>query len=344
MTVSLTPDSQGLGRRYHPVRLERETRPPRRRARALRPRPRTSPRGCASGAHRPVRLNISQTSVAPTTGFSVTASCHFRSVQIPAATVPRRASTGPSELLLRLGGAFRSLLDESEASRMRLRRKRRGRGQSEKSGRRRVVGVDRRHDAVLQDPPRGVGIRLVEVDTWSAPAERLVRSDVSQDVAPSGNVREVDDQVGSLRQAQQYAIAIVGGDVHRCRENPPSLPICHTSTGTSLKSRIEARLAVQEAESVAALLDLEERRVPVHHDRVPEELGIPDRRERPDRNVGVDDSIEELAVSDRTASRPPRRTGRGSRSGSRYRLFGGNLSFSRGAGREARPVLQYARR
>ena len=101
-------------------------------------------------------------------GFSVTASCHFRSVQIPAATVPRRASTGPVELLLRLAGAFRSF-SMSEASRMRLRRKRRGRGQPEKSGRRRVVCVHRRDDAVLQDPPRGVGIRLVEIDTWSAP-------------------------------------------------------------------------------------------------------------------------------------------------------------------------------
>jgi hypothetical protein len=182
---------------------------------------------------------------------------------------------------------------------MRLRRKRRGRGQPEKSGRRRVVGVDRRHDAVLQDLPRGVGIRLAEVDAWSAPAERLVRSDVSQDVASSGNVREVDDQVCPLRQAHQHAIAVVGSEVHRCREEPTfvaDLPHLDPWDVVEVEDQ-EARLAaVQEAESVAALLDLEERpRVPVHHDRVSEELGIPDGRERPDRNVGVDDSIEELA-------------------------------------------------
>ena len=78
------------------------------------------------------------------------------------------------------------------------------------------------HDPELQDLSGGIRVGRVEVPgrrlTGLAAAERLVRSDVAQDVAAHRHVGEVHDQVGALGQPHQQPVVVVGGQVDRGRE------------------------------------------------------------------------------------------------------------------------------
>ena len=80
---------------------------------------------------------------------------------------------------------------------------------------------------------------------------------------------------------------------------PPSLPICQTSTpGIWPKSRIRKRdwQPFRKRKPVAPLLHrLERPGVAVDHDRVAEELGVPDRREVGVGDVRAGDPVEERA-------------------------------------------------
>ena len=145
-------------------------------------------------------------------------------------------------------------------------------------------GATRRHDAELHDLAGGRRVGRVEVDAGDPAAERLVGPEVAEDVAADRHVREVDDDVGALGEAHQEPVAAAGGDVHRGGEEAAlvaDLPDLDAGDVREVEDQ-EARLAaVEEAEPVAPLLDdLERPGVAVDHDRVAEELGVPDRRER----------------------------------------------------------------
>ena len=95
-----------------------------------------------------------------------------------------------------------------------------------------------------------------------ATAEGLVGADVAQLVVAERHLREVHDEVGALREAQEQPVAVRRGQIDRRGRNPPSLPICQTSTpGIPVEVEDqEARIAaVEEPEPVAALLDVQER-------------------------------------------------------------------------------------
>ena len=57
--------------------------------------------------------------------------------------------------------------------------------------------------------PVEVGSATVEVDAGLPAAERLVGTDVAEDVVPDRHVGEVDDEVGPLGQPHQEAVAVV---------------------------------------------------------------------------------------------------------------------------------------
>ena len=110
--------------------------------------------------------------------------------------------------------------------------------------------------------------------------ERLVRSDVAQDVAAFRHVGEVHDQVGALRQTQQQPVAVVGGQVHGGRQEAALVadrPDLHTRDLAEVQDQEPRLAAIEKPEPVAAALDgVEWPCVAVDHDRVAEELGVPD--------------------------------------------------------------------
>jgi hypothetical protein len=141
----------------------------------------------------------------------------------------------------------------------------------------RILDLDCRHDAELHDLTGAVGVGDVEVAGRLATAEGLVRADVLEDVVPDGNVGEVDDHVRPLGEAHEEAVLVVCREIHRGGEEPAfvaDLPRLDAGDAAEVEDQ-EARLAaVEEAEPVATLLDLEERPgVAVDHDHVAEELG-----------------------------------------------------------------------
>jgi hypothetical protein len=152
----------------------------------------------------------------------------------------------------------------------------------------------------LHDLTGAVGVGEVEVAGRLAAAEGLVRPDVLEDVVPDGNVGEVDDHVRPLGETHEEAVLVVRREIHRGGEEPAFVAdLPHLDAGdTAEVEDQEARLAaVEEAEPVATLLDLEERpRVAVDHDHVAEELGVPDRRDVAVRDIRTGDPVEELAA------------------------------------------------
>ena len=118
-------------------------------------------------------------------------------------------------------------------------------------------------------------------------------------VAARGDVGEVDDHIGAFGQAHEQPVAVVGREVDRRGEEAalvPDLPGLDARDPAEVEDE-EARLAaVEEAEAIAALLDGEEGPgVAVDHDRVAEELRIPDRGERPFGDEVPHQPVEERA-------------------------------------------------
>ncbi len=111
-------------------------------------------------------------------------------------------------------------LDESQRPREGLRWERRDRGQLEELRRGRVVVSDARHDSELHDLARGVGVGGLELDSRVASAEGLVGSEVPEEVAPHGYVREIDDHVGPLGQTHEQPVVVIRGDVHGRGQEP----------------------------------------------------------------------------------------------------------------------------
>ena len=221
-------------------------------------------------------------------------------------TVPSMAAAGPRPSRI---GDHRHHLEQSQRPRPDRRRQRRQRRQHEELGRRRRIGSQRRPDAELHDLPGGVGIGEIEV---RRPARRRRTARRGRGCrgrsCPTGTL--VKSTITSARSARPISswlprpVMLTGA-----ARKPPSLPICQTST-PGIVGEVEdqeARLAaVEEAEAVAPLLDVQERPgVAVHHDRVAEELRVPDRRD-----VGVRGCTgpgrrrrRTRASPDRTASR-----------------------------------------
>ena len=115
-------------------------------------------------------------------------------------------------------------------------------GQLEELRRRAGVGADGGHDAELQHLAGQSRIGDVEVVRRLAAAERLVGAEIAEDVVADRDVREVDDHVRPLGQPHQEPVAETAVRFTGSARNPPSLPICHTSTpGMFAKSRMRKR-------------------------------------------------------------------------------------------------------
>ena len=145
--------------------------------------------------------------------------------------------------------------------------------------------------------PVDVGVGGVEVDAGDAATEGLVGSDVAEHVVADRHVGEVDDQIGPLGQAHQQPVAVVGGEVHRGGEEAALVadrPDLDAGDLAEVEDQEAGLAAVEEPEPVAALLDgLERPGVAVDHDRVAEELGVPDRRDVGVGMYGPGDAVEE---------------------------------------------------
>ena len=164
--------------------------------------------------------------------------------------------------------------------------------------RRRRVGGQRRDNLELHDLAGRCRIRNREVDTRHATAKRLIRTDVAEYVVAHRDVGEIDDHVGALGQAHQQPVA-GSREVDRRREETAlvaDLPDLDTRNVGKVQDQHAGLAAVQEAEAIATLLyGLERPGVAVDHDRVAEELRIPDRREaHVSRDKRADDRVEEL--------------------------------------------------
>ncbi len=92
---------------------------------------------------------------------------------------------------------------------------------------------------------------------------------------------------------------MVRGNVdRRCQEAAliSNLPDFHTGDVSKVEDEETGLAAIQEAEAVAALLDVQEwPGVAVHHDHVTEELGVPDRRDIAIRDEWSSEFVEEIA-------------------------------------------------
>ena len=126
-------------------------------------------------------------------------------------------------------------------------------------------------------------------------------------VGPDRHVGEVDDHVGALRRAEQQlrrARPGAAGSRRRCRSARTGRPSVHFEDQ-------ETRVAdVQEAEPVAALLDVEERPgVAVDHHRVAEELRVPDRRDVARRPSQALSGMNGICSSGETPSKNARLSG-----------------------------------
>jgi hypothetical protein len=152
----------------------------------------------------------------------------------------------------------------------------------EEARRCRVVNLLARDDTEFEHLPGGLGIRRLEVNAGPASAERLVRPEVPQHIAPRTDAREVDDHVRALGRPEQHVTTELR-QVDRLREKA-SLVADLPRLGAGHRAPVEdeeARLAaVEDPKPVAALLDCEVRPArAVDDDHVAEELRVPDRRE-----------------------------------------------------------------
>ena len=95
------------------------------------------------------------------------------------------------------------------------------------------------------------------------------------------HVGEVDDDIGALGRAHEQLVAVDGGQVDRRSQETTlvaDLPDFDAGDVAEVQDQEAGVAAVQEAEAVAPLLDIQERPgVAVDHDAVAEELGVPDR-------------------------------------------------------------------
>ena len=201
-------------------------------------------------------------------------------------TVPRSASTGPngspfaqSRTMLPFLVLTRTVADScslsetwrvlvaapsgASAGRPSLLRRRAG------------VGRGRADDAKEHHLSGRLGVGLVEVLARGPAPERLVGGEVLENnLAPRGDVREVDDHVGALGRAEQQLL-----DLHRGGQEAAvvaDLPERHIASHPQDQ---EPRVAaVQEPEPVATPLHLQIwPGGAVDDDRVAEELRVPDR-------------------------------------------------------------------
>ena len=180
-----------------------------------------------------VKLWISQTSVAPSAGFSVIGSSQPSGLPLPSGlSVPRSASTGRTARRARSRGRrcrrgahlheSRSLV-QRDLARVVAAPQRRDRRQHEPVGRRAGVALAARDDVEPHHLAGRVRVGRLEVDR-PAPRRRTARRarGSQDDLGPERDVREVDDHVGALRRAeQQLRDARTGAG-----RKPPSLPIC----------------------------------------------------------------------------------------------------------------------
>ncbi|MEW6268283.1 MAG: hypothetical protein AB1689_03175, partial [Thermodesulfobacteriota bacterium] len=192
--------------------------------------------------------------------------------------------------------------------------------QREQLGRRRPVAARGVLQTELHDLAGRARVRRLEVDPRHPAAERLVGSDVDEIEARAGrhgHGAEVDDDVRTLRRAEQQLV-----ELHRCGEEAllgadlpegaADLAPGRAVVGIARRDETEdeeARIrAVQEAQPVATPLDVEVRPgAPVHHDRVAEELGVPDRRDvarRPGERALGDERDLQLAHVEAFEERP----------------------------------------
>ncbi len=218
-------------------------------------------------------------------------------------TAPNMASAGPSQdvdiISMRAKGRVTVLAGKWGDGR-----------QGEELRRRRRVRRDRGDDPELQDLTGRVRIGHLEVllvrlaaDGRLPAAEGLVRSEVAQHVAPHRDVGEVDDEVSALGQPHEKPVAVGRGQVHGCGQEATLVadgPDLDTHDVGEVEDQEAGLAAVEEAQPVAALLDdLERPRVAVDHDRVAEELRVPDRGEvrvRDEARVLRRGAVEELAA------------------------------------------------
>jgi hypothetical protein len=155
--------------------------------------------------------------------------------------------------------------------------------QPQVSGRSRGVGGEGGADAELHDLARRGRVGNIEVVGRLTAAERFVGSEVAEHIAPHRHVGEVDDQIGPLGKAHQQPVAVSGGEVDRGSEKPTLVadrPDLDARDLAEVEDEEPGLASVEETEPVAALLHGQVRpgrTVGDHH--VPEELGVPDRRD-----------------------------------------------------------------
>jgi len=100
----------------------------------------------------------------------------------------------------------------------------------------------RGHHLELHDLAGRARIRWREVHARYAAAERLVRTDVAEDVVSHRYVGEVDDHVGALGVTHQQPVAIHRREIHRRRQEAALVAdLPDLDTRMVLKSRIRAR-------------------------------------------------------------------------------------------------------
>ena len=113
------------------------------------------------------------------------------------------------------------------------------------------------------------------------------------------DVREVDDEVDSLGQAEDDPVVVVGGEVDGTGEEPTLVadnPHLDARDPGEVEDEEPGLAPVEHPEPVAPLFDVEVRPcAAVDHDGVPEELGVPRRGDVGVRDVGTLDAVEEGA-------------------------------------------------
>ena len=122
---------------------------------------------------------------------------------------------------------------------------------------------------------------------------------IAEDVVAQRHIGEVNDHVGALGRTHEQLAAVERRHIDwRGQEATlvADLPYLHAGDVAEIQDQ-EARVAaIEEAETIAPLFDIEEGPgVAIDHDAVAEELGVPDRRDIGVWDVRPSDAIEEGA-------------------------------------------------